>query len=217
MRLRRIPQAQPLVDSHYLVITEQKALSLAGCWRQLFATDKPLIVEIGMGRGRFLYAAAAAHPEYNYLGLERRAEPLLWLLKEAREPYPANLRIIHSEAALLAQIFSPGEVATLYLFFPDPWPKSRHAKRRLTSLAFVEIYQRILQPAGRLIFKTDGAAYYHWSSANFTKAGWRLRQACEDQPAANIEAVSSYERRFRDLGQPIYYAEFISPAILEEY
>ena len=211
MRLRRIPQAQTEVDSHALVLTEQKALSLAGCWQRQFAAARPLVLEIGMGQGRFLYTAATAQPHYNYIGLERRAEPILYLLKQVKAPYPPNLRLLHAEAALLTDIFAPGELSLLYMLFPDPWPKNRHAKRRLTSPAFIKVYQRILEPAGRMIFKTDGAAFYHWSCTNFREAGWSLTQAAEDQPPAPQETVSSYERRFRKLGQPIYYAEFISP------
>jgi tRNA (guanine-N7-)-methyltransferase len=208
MRLRRNLKARSLVDSHALVVTEQTALSLAGHWGHYFAADNPLHIEIGMGQGRFLYAAALSHPEHNYLGLEKRAEPLMLLLKQMQEPPPANLRILRTEAALLPEIFAPGEVDTLYLFFPDPWPKSRHAKRRLTSPAFVEVYQRILKPAGRLIFKTDGAAFYHWSCEIFKQAGWRLAAASEDWPLRAGETITNYEQRFRDLGQQIYYAEF---------
>jgi tRNA (guanine-N7-)-methyltransferase len=97
------------------------------------------------------------------------------------------------------------------LLFPDPWPKNRHAKRRLTSPALVAIYQHILQPFGRLIFKTDSAAFYQWSRANFMEAGWHLTEIPEDQAPAADEAVSGYEQRFRNLGQPIYHAEFMSP------
>jgi tRNA (guanine-N7-)-methyltransferase len=211
MRLRRIPEAQTLVESHALAVTERRALSLPGRWSQLFAADKPLFVELGMGQGRFLYATALAQPQHNYLGLEKRAEPMLWLLKQVQEPYPANLRLLLAGAARLMEIFAPGEVAALYLFFPDPWPKSRHAKRRLTAPAFIEAYRRILEPAGHLFFKTDDAAFYHWSCANFKEAGWRLTGASEDQPLRVGEFIGGYEQRFRDLGQAIYYAEFVAP------
>jgi tRNA (guanine-N7-)-methyltransferase len=217
MRLRRNLKARPLVESHALVVTEQTALSLAGRWRGCFAADKPLHIEIGMGQGRYLNAAALSHPEHNYLGLEKRAEPLMWLLKQMQEPHPANLRILCAEAALLPEIFAPGEVDTLYLLFPDPWPKIRHAKRRLTSPAFVEVYQCILKPAGRLIFKTDGAAFYHWSCENFKEAGWRLAKASEDWPLRAGEIITNYEQRFRDLGQAICYAELIPPQKEEDY
>jgi len=211
MRLRRIPAARTLVDNHPLVITERQALLLPGRWRQMFAAEQPLQVEIGVGQGRFLQAEAAARPKQNYVGVERRAEPLLWLIKQVQEPYPANLRLLHGEAARLTEIFAPGEVDVLYLFFSDPWPKSRHAKRRLTAPSFVQAYQRILRSAGRLIFKTDGAAFYHWSYANFQHAGWQTAENSEDWPLQAGEAISNYEQRFRDLGQPIYYAEFVAP------
>lgn len=212
MRLRRIPQALPQVHSHPLVTTERETLHLAGHWRQLFAKEQPLHLEIGMGRGRFLTMAAAAHPEYNYLGLERRAECLLSSLARLAEPYPANLRLLHADASLLAEMFAPGELDAIYLQFSDPWPKSRHAKRRLTSAAFLNQYQGILQPAGVLIFKTDGAAFYHWSCENFAAAGWHKNRANENWPAAADGAASEYELRFRRLSLPIYYAEFSPPA-----
>lgn len=211
MRLRRIPQALPQVHSHPLVTTEQEALSLAGCWQRRFAKDQPLHLEIGMGRGRFITAAAAAHPQINYLGLERRAECLLSALTRLAEPYSANLRLLHADASLLTKIFAPGELDAIYLQFSDPWPKSRHAKRRLTSAEFLSQYQAILQPAGVLIFKTDGAAFYQWSLKNFMAAGWRTSRASADWPAATDGAMSEYELRFRKLGLPIYYAELTPP------
>ena len=211
MRLRRIPHAHSLVNEHELAITEQAALNLPGYWRQVFGTDKPLHVEIGMGQGHFLQAAAESHPEYNYLGLEKRAEPLLWLLKRLNPPYPCNLRIFHGEAALLTEIFSAGEISTLYLFFPDPWPKSRHTKRRLTAPAFIQEYLHILEPAGRLIFKTDSAAFYHWSCNNFQEAGWLVTNTSVNPPLKEGEIITYYEQRFRDMGRPIYYAEFRAP------
>ena len=211
MRLRRIPQARTLVENHSLVIKEQTALDLTGRWRQLFGTDKPLHLEIGMGLGHFLQAAALDHPEHNYLGLEKRAEPVMWLLKRLTEPYPANLRIFNGDAARLKEMFATGEINMLYLFFPDPWPKSRHAKRRLTAPAFLREYQRILEPAGRLIFKTDGAAFYHWSCDNFREAGWYMAEASEAWPLRKGEVISGYERRYRELDMPIYYAELTPP------
>jgi len=207
MRLRRIPDAMALVHSHPLVVTEAAALTMAGCWQKHFATGNPLHLEIGMGRGLFLTRAAAAHPQHNYVGLERRAEPLLNALERLAEPYPANLRLLHADASLLTQIFAPNELDVIYLHFPDPWPKSRHAKRRLTAPAFLSQYQQILQPAGHLTLKTDSAAFYHWSCANFQEAGWRLTRASEDWPLAPEEAISNYEQRFRAMMKPICYAE----------
>ena len=211
MRLRRIPQAISFVDEHALVIKEQTAPCFKGRWHQVFEAYKPLHLEIGTGQGHFLQAASTAYPEHNYLGMERRAEPLLWLLKRLCPPYPPNLRILHAEAARLTDIFAAGEINTLYLFFPDPWPKSRHAKRRLTAPAFIREYQQILEPAGRLIFKTDGAAFYRWSCDNFKEAGWCLAKVGEGLPLKEGEFITGYERRFRDLGLPIYHAEFVLP------
>ncbi|MCL2496479.1 MAG: tRNA (guanosine(46)-N7)-methyltransferase TrmB [Clostridiales bacterium] len=208
MRLRRIPEAMARVHGHPLVITETQAMTMAGCWRRHFGADNPLHLEIGMGRGLFLTRAAAAHTRHNYVGLERRAEPIDSALERLTAPYPANLRLLHADAALLTRIFAPGELDVIYLHFPDPWPKSRHAKRRLTAPAFLSQYQQILQPAGVLIFKTDGAAFYQWSCANFKQAGWQLARSGEDWPLTDGEIISGYEQRFRALGQPVCYAEF---------
>ncbi|MCL1975507.1 MAG: tRNA (guanosine(46)-N7)-methyltransferase TrmB [Firmicutes bacterium] len=211
MRLRRIPQARSLVNEHALAITEQEAYKLPGCWPQVFGANKPLHVELGMGQGHFLEAMALAHPEHNYLGLERRAEPLLWLLKRLKQPYPENLRILLGEAAQLTNICAPQEIHTLYLFFPDPWPKSRHAKRRLTAPTFARQYLQVLEPAGRLIFKTDDAAFYDWSCNVFNEAGFLTPKAAENGPEILEEISTYYEERFRAFGRRIYYAQFMKP------
>ncbi|MCL1816800.1 MAG: tRNA (guanosine(46)-N7)-methyltransferase TrmB [Clostridiales bacterium] len=213
MRLRRVPEARSLVDAHFLTVTEQDALGWHGRWRELFADagDQPLHLEIGMGQGHFLHGAALEHTKINYLGLERRAEPIMWLLKGLTEPYLPNLRIIRAEAALLTEMFATAELDTIYLFFPDPWPKARHAKRRLSAPTFIQEYQRILKPAGHLHFKTDSTAFFQWTCESFIEAGWHAEQSSPDKLLCSGEITTYYEQRFRDRGQEIYYAVYQYP------
>jgi len=209
MRLRRNPEARNYVGNHDLAIQESQALKLAGRWQSVFTADKPLAIEIGMGQGHFLYEKACLDIGFNYIGLEKRAEPIMWLLKDMPQPYPANLRIVNGDAMHLTELFAPQELSMIYLFFPDPWPKSRHAKRRLTAPAFVQEYQRILKPAGQVVFRTDSAAFFHWSCESFQEAGWGIAKASEDWQNKENQPMTYYEKRFRGLGQPICYAEFV--------
>lgn len=212
MRLRHIAGAQETVAAHPLVITEAKALGLAGQWQSCYQQPQPLVLEIGMGRGRFITNQAQADPHRNYLGLEMRAETILDALQRCKEQQPANLRFLNANALGLAEYFAPAEVAEIYLLFSDPWPKKRHAKRRLTAPSFLDLYGKILHPAGSLIYKTDGAAFYDWSLACFAEHGWQLLESSRDWPLLDTEVISEYETRFRKRGQPIFYARLARPA-----
>ena len=204
MRLRNIPGAREFVAAHELVLNEKEAPAYFGKWGVFFAAAQPLYLEIGMGRGRFLLASAKEAPDINFLGMEIREEMIMQALEKMEAPLP-NLRFLHLNAALLPELFAPGEVHRIYLHFPDPWPKSRHAKRRLTALAFMERYLEILPSGGQLHFKTDNLGLFEWSLPNFTAAGFSLRQVSRDLPPEKTGVLTEYESRYRGKGQPIYF------------
>ena len=208
MRLRHIAGAREAVDNHPLVVAETKALTMAGNWQNCFAVRQPLVLEIGMGRGRFLTALAQQQSGYNHIGLELREETILDALARVQDTACDNLRFLHAHAEHLAEIFAQGEVERIYLLFSDPWPKKRHAKRRLTAPSFLALYKQILAPEGELIYKTDGEEFYDWSTEMFTAAGWRLQESSRNRPEQPGEVISEYETRFRKKGQPIYYARY---------
>jgi len=208
VRLRRIPEARPLIAAHPLVYDLERVLA-AGGGGQLFVEQQSLTLEIGMGRGRFITSLAAARPEENFLGLELREEVIMQALTRLKGQEPANLRFLWLNADHLAELFLQGKVQRIYLNFPDPWPKNRHAKRRLTADSFLGIYRRILAADGDLIFKTDNEALFSWSLDNFIKNGWQAVEISHDSPPNKSGMMSEYERRYRRAGRPICYACFL--------
>ncbi|MCR4963014.1 MAG: tRNA (guanosine(46)-N7)-methyltransferase TrmB [Firmicutes bacterium] len=208
MRLRHIPGAAAAVCQNPLVLTEEEAVSHKGQWLR-FSGGRPLHLEIGMGRGRFIFSAAQADAAGFFIALEVRPEMVLQALQrfagEEDAGQPGNLRLLWCDAARLADIFAPGEVSTIYLNFPDPWPKNRHQKRRLTAPSFLSVYQHILQEQGQLCFKTDNLPLFEWSKENFLAGNWHIQHISNDLPLAESAIVTEYESRYRKRGQPIFY------------
>ncbi len=175
MRLRHIPGAEEAIYDCPAVIRNEPPLR--GRWNEIFQNNFPLYAEIGMGKGSFLFGSAARNPGINFIGLERSASALV----RAAARYdssefgrPENLRILCADAREMEEIFAPGELSKIYLNFPDPWPKARHADRRLTSAGFLERYERVLKSEGTLEFKTDNRAFFDFSLAQFKKRGWEI-------------------------------------------
>ena len=153
MRLRNIKGADEAVAASPYCISSPAALR--GRWHEYFSGQNPIHIEIGMGKGRFIMALASQNPGINYIGIERYTSVLLRALQKTEQNPPSNLRFLCIDAKTLSEVFSEGETDRIYLNFSDPWPKDRHAKRRLTSHSFLELYRRILSPSGQLEFKTD--------------------------------------------------------------
>ncbi len=210
MRLRNIPHADSVVRSHRAVIV--KVEEQRGRWRQVFGNVHPVHIEIGMGKGNFLLRMAAGHPKINYIGMERYSSVLLRALeKYDTEEFgaPKNVRFLCMDAGGLEQVFAPGEVDRIYLNFSDPWPKARHARRRLTSSVFLEKYVQVLTPGGALEFKTDNRALFEFSMEQVKKAeGWTLERYTFDlhhDEVMNVgNIMTEYEEKFSAEGNPIY-------------
>ena len=197
MRLRNIPRAEGTIHQR-------------GCWRQVFGNKHPICIEIGMGKGRFILNMAKAHPEINFVGIERYSSVLLRAVekfdteefKELR-----NVRFICMDARRIEEVFAEGEVERIYLNFSDPWPKARHARRRLTSTEFLERYRNVLVPYGELEFKTDNTELFNFSLEQIKEAGWTLTAFTydlhhnEEMVRGNI--MTEYEERFSGKGNPI--------------
>ena len=150
MRLRNIAGARDVIAANEYVV--QAPIEVKGRWKEIFDNPGELHIEVGMGKGRFLHEMAKLHPEINYVGIEMYSSVLLRALQKMEaEPLP-NLKFICEDARLLPDIFEKGEVDHIYLNFSDPWPKDRHAKRRLPSRQFLARFDQILKPEGRLSF-----------------------------------------------------------------
>ena len=179
-----------------------------GHWQDCFDKVQPLHIEIGMGKGRFIMDTAALHPDINYIGIERYSSVLLRALQKMEiEPLP-NIRFLCMDASIITEVFDKEEVAKIYLNFSDPWPKERHAKRRLTSRQFFERYDKILAGNGVVEFKTDNDDLFAFSMEEVAEAGWTLDAHTfdlhhqEDMMVGNV--MTEYEERFSAKGNPIH-------------
>lgn len=208
MRLRNIPRADSTLKAHDAVIKQPEKKK--GCWNQEFGNNKPVYIEIGMGKGRFLLNMAAGHPDINFVGIERYSSVLL----RATELFDTeefcelkNVRFICMDAHELQNVFAPGEVARIYLNFSDPWPKARHARRRLTSKEFLSCYEGVLTAGGKVEFKTDNTGLFNFSLQQVKEAGWVLEEFTYDlhhNEAMNRgNIMTEYEEKFSEKGNPI--------------
>lgn len=178
MRLRNIPGADDAIAASEYCIKEPASLN--GNWQSVFPDNQPLHIEIGMGKGRFIMDMAALNPQINYIGIERYSSVLLRALQKMElNPLP-NLKFICMDATEVEDVFAPGEVARIYLNFSDPWPKDRHAKRRLTSRQFFARYDHVLAKDGHIEFKTDNQDLFTFSLEEIPEAGWHLDASTRD-------------------------------------
>lgn len=187
-----------------------------GKWNSVFGNENPIRAEIGMGKGQFIRTMAAQNPDINYIGVEVVPEVVLTAIKrmERMEGRPENLRIILYNAAQLQDMFADGELDRIYLNFSDPWPKFRHAKRRLTYHSFLNQYADVMKPDGEVHFKTDNQGLFEFSLNEFAAYDWKLKNIQLDLyrklPEDNI--ATEYETKFHKNGQPIYRLEAIKPS-----
>lgn len=204
MRLRHIRGAEDAIaDSPYVI---RDPASHRGRYGELFGNSHPIRIEVGMGKGKFLMEMAALNPDVNFIGIERYCSVLLRALQKREELELANLFFLCVDAKELSGIFAPGEVERIYLNFSDPWPKDRHAKRRLTSPEFMKVYDEILQKEGTVEFKTDNQELFSYSLESIPAAGWQIRQFTRDlhhSPMAEGNVMTEYETRFSAMGNPI--------------
>ena len=208
MRLRNIPRADAVLDACPLVIKEPD--KIRGRWSaDIFQNGHPVHIEIGMGKGQFLLALAKQNPQINYIGIERYSSVLLRAVEKSEAPLDVrNLRFLCIDATTLTDIFSPGEVGRIYLNFSDPWPKARHARRRLTSKEYFSRYDRVLASGGQVEFKTDNRGLFDFSVEQIeTSDLWELTACTYDLHRDSLmnqgNVMTEYEEKFSSLGNPI--------------
>ena len=168
---------------------------------------RELYVELGTGKGDFITQIAERNPQINFIGLEVEATVILSAARKIREKNLFNVRLIVFDINNITEIFSEHEIDRLYINFCDPWPKKRHAKRRLTHVRFLEMYRQILKPSGEIYFKTDNRGLFDFSLEQFSLAGCEVRDVTnnlhENEPPENIR--TEYENRFSAGGVPINF------------
>lgn len=205
MRLRNVPGAREIMIENKYVFTEPEGMK--GTWKEVFGNDHPIRIEIGMGKGRFITTLAQQNPDINYVGIEKYSSVLLRAVEKQDKLQLENLRFIRMDAEMITEVFGEGEVDRIYLNFSDPWPKDRHAKRRLTSNQFFERYDRILRADGEVQFKTDNRVLFDWSVEEIGNTKWNLRVVTYDLHHDAVlnegNIMTEYEEKFSEKGTPI--------------
>jgi len=206
MRLRNIRGSREMVAANDYVVQEPEKLK--GQWKKsLFGNQNPLHVEIGMGKGKFIMELAARNPQINYIGIEKYSSVLLRSLEKRNETELTNLYLLRFDAEYLNEIFDQEEIDRIYLNFSDPWPKDRHAKRRLTSKEFLAKYDKCLKKEGEVVFKTDNRLLFDFSVEEAAIAGWKLKEVTYDLHHSEYmtgNVMTEYEERFSAMGNPIH-------------
>lgn len=211
MRLRNIPRADEFIAAHSKTIDNEKMKSLKGEWAKEFGNDNPIHIEIGMGKGQFILNLAKQNPDINYIGIERYSSVLLRALEKYSEEefcQVENIRFICMDATEVGEVYKMGEIAQIYLNFSDPWPKARHAKRRLTSKEFLARYDEVLHPEGVIQFKTDNRDLFDFSLEEVELTKWELLghtfDLHHDEEMVKGNVMTEYEAKFSSMGNPIH-------------
>ncbi|MGN7388359.1 tRNA (guanosine(46)-N7)-methyltransferase TrmB [Sporosarcina sp. SAFN-015] len=209
MRLRNKPWAKDFMAEHPdVLIHEEEGTTID--WKSVFGNENPIHVEVGTGKGQFIIGMALANPDVNYIGIEHFDNVIVSALEKVIEAEkPSNLRLLRGNGANLEGLFQAGELDRIYLNFSDPWPKSRHAKRRLTHESFLARYEKALKNRGEIHFKTDNRKLFEYSLVSMSAYGMILQDVSLDlhaeMPEDNI--MTEYEEKFSAKGQPIYRLE----------
>ncbi|UUZ83209.1 tRNA (guanosine(46)-N7)-methyltransferase TrmB [Paenibacillus sp. P26] len=209
--IREELEAQP-----ELVILE--AERFRGRWAEVFGNGRPIHVELGMGKGRFISQLSALNPNINYIGVDmydelvRRAGDKARLSREEHGGDLSNLRLVRFNIESIERMFAEDEIERIYLNFSDPWPKKKHARRRLTHENFVRKYLEILNEKGEIHFKTDSRSLFEFSLNSFADMGLRMRNISLDLHADGPRTdliMTEYETKFFERGEPIHRLEVV--------
>lgn len=208
MRVRKRKGAEEhLANNPQYVILEPEAAK--GKWHELFGNDNPIHIEVGSGKGAFITGMAQQNPDINYIGIDIQLSVLSYALDKVLASGAENVKLLRVGGSALTNYFEDGEVDMMYLNFSDPWPKSRHEKRRLTYKTFLDTYKQILPENGEIHFKTDNRGLFEYSLASFSQYGMVLNKVWLDLHASDYEGnvMTEYERKFSEKGQVIYRVE----------
>ncbi len=212
MRLRKRPWVKDEIiqyDQYYVEHPEAEK----GNWHKLFKNTNKIEAEIGTGRGTFITTLAEQNPNINYIAIEQKQEVLVQAIRKANKQKLTNIKFILDSASKLEDFFAEDELSRIYLNFVDPWPKTRHAKRRLTHHHFLNIYKKILTENGEIHFKTDNELLYEFSLNEAIKWNWLLKNININlyRDVENIKRYvqTEYELKFIEQGKAIYRVEMV--------
>lgn len=203
MRLRNVKNAREIVDNSPFVVHEPKEFK--GRYNEVFGNNNPIELEIGMGKGNFIIDKAMKNPDINFIGVERYESVLCRALEKLEDKQLPNVKIICIDAIELDEVFDK-EISTIYLNFSDPWPKKRHAKRRLTSHVFLPVYDLIFKDEKVIVQKTDNVGLFESSIVSLSTYGYTLEDISLDLASTGMEnSLTEYEAKFMSQGIKINY------------
>ncbi len=207
MRLKHIKNADIIINKSDYIVKEPTKYK--GKWNKLFNNDNDIYIEIGTGKGKFITSLAIDNPNINYIGIEKYDTPLVGAVKRLENINIPNLKLICFDAIKIDELFDH-EVSKIYLNFSDPWPKKRHAKRRLTSDTFLPIYDSIFKKDKRIVQKTDNVGLFEYSIVSLSNYGYVIKDISLDLHNTSKENVmTEYEKKFSSQGIKINYLEAI--------
>lgn len=207
MRLRNVAGSREAIAESAYVVPETEMFEKPSKWAEVFGNNHPIHIEIGMGKGQFIHALAKLHPDINYVGVEKYSSVLIRAIQKMEQEELPNLKFLRMDAEDVDKVFGVAEVDKIYLNFSDPWPKDRHAKRRLPSREFLARYDKILKKDCKLEFKTDNRDLFDFAVEELEPAGWKAEVITYDLHAdaklveGNI--MTEYEEKFSSMGNPI--------------
>ncbi len=215
MRMRKKPNVIPRMEACSAWLVTDPAAS-KGTWRNLMPEARQLWVEVGCGKGKFTVETAAANPEVLLIAIERCREAMVMAMEKARAMELKNVFFVDMDVALMEGCFDAGEIDRLFINFPDPWPRSKNAKRRLTYRSFLKMYSRVIREGGEIHFKTDNAKLFEFTLEELALVGLEAKNVTRNLHENGIVGImTGYEERFYNLGTPINRCEVVCHPIIE--
>lgn len=207
MRLRKVKNALEKINEYPNIVIQNPILN-KGKWKEIFNNDNPIYLEIGMGKGKFIIEHAKRNPNINYIGLEKEESVLVRALEKVIDDNINNLIYIQFDAFELSNIFANNEITKIFLNFSDPWPKSKHAKRRLTCNKILDNYRQVLNNKGTIEMKTDNRKLFEYSLLEFISNGLTIKDLSLNLHEDKEDIITTeYEDKFIAKGNVIYFVE----------
>lgn len=209
MRQRKVKnEEERLAEHHQHLIGDPAALK--GNWKSVFENGNGIYAELGCGKGKFIMTLAERNPDRNYIAVEGRGSIILRALEKASQESRSNIVFVKEYIKDLTDYFEEDELSGIYLNFSDPWPKDRHAKRRLTHSRYLEGYRSVLKNGCCIELKTDNNEMFSFAGGEFESCGMKLLESTEDLHATEFharEVTTEYEDKFREAGKKINYCK----------
>lgn len=209
MRQRKVKNEEERLAEHHEYLIAEPA-ERKGNWNEVFDHAGPIFAEFGCGKGKFVMTLAEQNPSRNYIAVEGRGSIILRALEKAAEKGLKNIVFVHEYMKDVNEFFAEGELSGIYLNFSDPWPKDRHAKRRLTHSRYLDGYRNVLKQGQCIEFKTDNDDLFSFAGEEFERCGMKLLEYSEDLHSTELEArfvTTEYEDKFNAAGKKIKYCK----------